>query len=206
MKHTPLLVIMLALCACDKSATEHNFAPAIGQSPEPSIQLSTQLSAEQPSESTAPKNSHDLYALASELSISDPYVLPDVQPLTTADGKIVLDKTHILTDTPKADVTTYEYPLALDSMAVKNYAKAYNISDKQAQHSMVIAMASPEVLSKILDQLRDGRYIAHQLSDGADMTLVITTTDDVVADKFDYVFADEFGRGLVLPVIIQPKE
>lgn len=195
MKYIPLLVAMFALCACDKSATEHNFAPATGQSP-----------AEQPSEPTAPKNPHDLHALASELSTSDPSALPDVQPLTTADGKIALDKTHILTDTPRADTATYDYPIALDSMAVKNYAKAYNITDKQAQHSMVIAMASPEVLSKILDQLRDGRYIAHQLTDGADMTLVITTTPDVVADKFDYVFADEFGRGLVLPVIIQPKE
>lgn len=70
---------------------------------------------------------------------------------------------------------------------------------------MVIAMASPEVLSKILDQLRDGKYITHQLTDGADMMLIITTTPDVMADKFDYVFEDEFGRGLVLPVMIQPK-
>lgn len=195
MKYIPLLVAMLTLCACDKSATEHNFAPATSQSP-----------AEQPSKPSTPENPHDLQTLASELSTSDPSVLPDVQPLTTADGKIALDKTHILTDTPKADTATYDYPINLDSMAVKNYAKAYNITDKQAQHSMVIAMASPEVLSKILDQLRGGKYIAHQLTDGADMTLVITTTPDVVADKFDYVFADEFGRGLVLPVIIQPKE
>ncbi|STZ01255.1 Uncharacterised protein [Moraxella lacunata] len=203
MKYTFLFIAMLALSACDKSATEHNFAPATGQSPD---EPSTQLSAEQPSEPTTPENPHDLQALASELSTSDPSALPDVQPLTTADGKIALDKTHILTDTPKADTATYDYLITLDSMAVKNYAKAYDITDKQAQHSMVIAMASPEVLSKILDQLRDGRYIAHQLTDGADMTLVITTTPDVVADKFDYVFADEFGRGLVLPVIIQPKE
>lgn len=119
MKYTPFLVAMLALCACDKSATEHNFAPATSQSP-----------AEQPSKPSTPENPHDLQTLASELSTSDPSVLPDVQPLTTTDGKIALDKTHILTDTPKADTATYDYPIALDSMAVKNYAKAYNITDK----------------------------------------------------------------------------
>ena len=169
MKYTPLLIIMLALCACDKTATEANIPTG-------------------------------------ELSTSDPSAPSDIEPLTDADGKITLDKTHILTDTPKADTKTYNYPIALDSMAVKNYAIAYNITDKQAQHSMVIAMASPEVLSKILDQLRDGKYITHQLTDGADMMLIITTTPDVMADKFDYVFEDEFGRGLVLPVMIQPKE
>ena len=168
MKYTPLLIILLALCACDKYATEANIPTG-------------------------------------ELSTSDPSAPSDIEPLTDADGKITLDKTHILTDTPKADTKTYNYPIALDSMAVKNYAKAYNITDKQAQHSMVIAMASPEVLSKILDQLRDGKYITHQLTDGADMMLIITTTPDVMADKFDYVFEDEFGQGLVLPVMIQPK-
>lgn len=180
---TTLLICMI-LTACDKSTTEHN--------------LTTQTS----------QNPHDLNALADELAKQTPNNTtdtPEVKPIITADGKIKIDLTHIQTTEPKADLTTYKYPIALDSQAVKNYATAHNISHKQAQHSLVIGMASPEVLGKVLDQLKDGKYLAHRLTDGADMTLIITTTPDVEADRFDYVFVDNFGQGLVLPVVIEPQ-
>lgn len=183
-----LLICTALLTACDKSATEHNIA--------------TQSIAQDTTQNT--QNPHDLKALADELQDGEPDT-PEIQPLTTDDGKIKLDLSHILTKEPKADLTNYVYPIALDSQAVKNYAKAHNITDKQAQHSLVVGMASPEALGKVLDQLRDGKYISHHLTDGADMTLVITTTPDVVADEFEYVFVDNFGRGLALPVEIRPN-
>lgn len=182
------MLALFTLSACDKSATEHNLA--INQDPTPT---------------TPDDNPHDLKALAQELGQS-PEDLPEIKPIITADGKIQIDWSHIHTKQPKADLATYTYPIALDSQAVKNYAQAYNISDKQAQHSMVVGMASPEVLGKVLDQLKDGKYLGHRLTDGADMTLIITTTPDVVADKAEYVFADKFGQGLVLPVVIEPKQ
>lgn len=183
----------ITLIACDKSATEHNLAP-----------LGEPISTAQ--HDTNAHNPHDLKALAEELGKNDDTPTIDIKPITTADGKVQLDWSLIDTKEPKADLTTYNYPIALDSQAIKNYAKAYNISDKQAQHSIVVGMASPEVLGKILDQLKNGEYLSHHLTDGADMTLVITTTPNVVSERHDYVFADNFGRGLVLPVVIEPKK
>mgnify|MGYP006924738761 CR=1 FL=1 len=69
MKYTFLFIAMLALSACDKSATEHNFAPATGQSPDES---STQLSAEQPGVPPTPAAPHDIPALASDLRTAAP--------------------------------------------------------------------------------------------------------------------------------------
>lgn len=181
------LALLTALCltACDQSATEQNLASTAPTTP--------------PTQS----DPHDLQALAQELGKDEPQT-PDITPIITKDGKTQIDWSHIHTKEPKASLTNYAYPIALDSQAVKNYAQAYNITDKQAQHSLVIGMASPEVLGKVLDQLKDGKYLGHRLTDGANMTLVITTTPDVVADKVEYVFADNFGRGLVLPVVIEP--
>lgn len=182
MKHINIITVLVCLTllsACDKSATEHNLSR---------------------------NNPHDLTALADELSqhTNNTTDTPDIQPIITPDGKIKIDLSHIKTAQPKADLASYDYPIALDTQAVKNYAKAHHITDKQAQHSLVIGMASPEVLGKVLDQLKDGKYLGHRLTDGADMTLIISTTPDVVADSFDYVFADNFGKGLVLPVVIKP--
>ena len=64
-------------------------------------------------------------------------------------------------------------------------------------------MASNEALSKVLDQL-SGRYVSHELSDGDNVALIIHTSADMAADRYDYVLADDFAKGLVLPIVIQP--
>lgn len=150
-----------------------------------------------------PTDVHDLQALVETLADGEDEIFEEVKPIITADGKVQIDWALVDSKEPQADLATYQYPITLDSNAVKNYAKAYSITDAEAQHSMVLAMASPEVLGKLLDQLQ-GKYKSHHLTDGADMTLVIKTAPDVVGERRDYVFADSFGRGLVLPVVIEP--
>lgn len=152
--------------------------------------------------STDSSTPHDTQAATDALPADD---ATESQPITTPDGKIQIDWSLIDTKTPRAELMNYPYPIAIDSQAVKNYATAYNISDSQAQHSIVVSMAAPEALGKLLDQLEDS-YLSHELTDGADMTLIIHTKGDVVADQRDYVFADKFGEGLVLPIKIIPKQ
>lgn len=120
------------------------------------------------------------------------------------DNKIHLDPSLLNTGVTPIDKADYPYPFAEDSLAVKNYANAYHISPKDAQHSMVLSMASPEALNKILDQIQ-GHYLGHGMTDGKDATLIIYTTDEVAEYRFDYVIADKFGEGLTLPVHILPK-
>lgn len=190
---TIALLTTLALTACDKSATEQNLASI---TPPPTA----------PSENTnTDSDPHDLQALAAELGKDSN--IPETataKPIITSDGKTQIDWSHIDTKEPKAELASYAYPIALNSQAVKNYAKEYGINDKQAQHSIVVGMAAPEALGKVLDQLQ-GKYIAHTLTDGADMSLVITTTPDVVGERHDYVFVDNFGKGLMLPIVIKPQ-
>lgn len=151
------------------------------------------------------EEAHDLKALATQLHQDDGNDQePEIKPIITKDGKVKIDWSLVDTKQPILDTKTYEYPIALETEAVKNYAKAYNITNKQAQHSIVVGMAAPEALGKILDQLQ-GKYLGHYLTDGANMSLVINTTNDVIPQKHDYVFADNFGKGLVLPVVIEPK-
>lgn len=178
------LATTLLLVACDKTATEQQLQ---------------QVTPTQPIN----QDPHDLKALADELGKDIPIQETNAKPIITPDGKTQIDWSFIDTKENKADIKHYRYPIALDSQAVKNYANAYQISDKQAQHSMVVAMAAPEALGKVLDQLT-GKYLGHTLTDGAEMTLIIHTTADVVGERHDYVFADTFGKGLVLPVIIKP--
>lgn len=113
------------------------------------------------------------------------------------------DWSQINTGVPKADVSTYHYPIAIDSEPVKSYANMFNITLKQAQHSLVLGTASNEALIPILEQLGD-RYISHQLTDGETVKLIVQTTQDVPAATFDYVIKNEFAHGLVLPVEITP--
>lgn len=151
-------------------------------------------------------NPHSIEALTDTLKADGVDIdSPEIQPIITADGKIQINWRLIDTNTQKADINSYQYPIDIGSQAVQNYAKAYNISDQQAQHSIVVSMATPEALGKILDQLEDG-YKGHELTDGADMKLIIHTKDNVVADKHEYVFADKFGEGLVLPIEIRPAK
>lgn len=105
-------------------------------------------------------------------------------------------------ETP-ADLTSYQYPFALDSQNVTDYAKYFDVDNVTAQHNLTISMASNEALSKALDQLSDS-YVSHELTDETDMKLIIHTTPDVAASSYDYVISDDFAKGLVLPIVIQP--
>lgn len=124
-------------------------------------------------------------------------------PKVGADGKIHLDVALFDTGVAQAELTNYHYPFAIDSVPVQNYAQAYQITAQQAQHAMTLAMASPEVLNKVLDGII-GEYLGHSLTDGKDMSLVVYTTDKVNPAEFEYVIADKFGEGLVLPVKVIP--
>lgn len=120
-------------------------------------------------------------------------------PALGADGKIHLDIAQFDTGVARADLANYPYPFAVDSVPVQNYAKAYQISAQDAQRAMTLSMASPEALNKVLDMIV-GEYLGHSLTDGKDMSLVVYTTDKVAPAEFEYVIADKFGEGLVLPV------
>ncbi|MDE4454577.1 hypothetical protein [Psychrobacter sp. DAB_AL62B] len=102
-----------------------------------------------------------------------------------------------------ADLANYQYPFALDSQNVRDYAEYFKVDNATAQHNLTVSMASNEALSKALDQLSES-YVSHQLTDDKDMTLIIHTTPDVAASSYDYVLAGDFAKGLVLPIVIQP--
>jgi hypothetical protein len=102
-----------------------------------------------------------------------------------------------------ADLANYQYPFALDSQNVRDYAEYFDVSNATAQHNLTVSMASNEALSKALDQLSD-TYVSHEIIDGDDMRLIIHTTPDVAASSYDYVLSDEFAKGLVLPIEIKP--
>ena len=101
------------------------------------------------------------------------------------------------------DRTNYKYPFALDSQNVRDYAEYFKLDNATAQHNLTISMASNEALSKVLDQLSES-YTSHEIIDSKDMKLVIHTTPDVAASRYDYVLSDDFAKGLVLPIVIQP--
>lgn len=129
---------------------------------------------------------------------------PPTDPKTLSanpNDRLELDLSLLKTGVAQADLANYAYPFAVDSVPVQNYANAYQITTQEAQHAMTLAMASPEALNKVLDMIV-GEYVGHSLTDGKDMSLVVYTTDKVVPTEFDYVIADKFGEGLVLPVKI----
>ena len=101
------------------------------------------------------------------------------------------------------DLANYQYPFALDSQNVRDYAEYFKVDNATAQHNLTVSMASNEALSKALDQLSES-YVSHELTDDKDMKMIIHTTPDVAAGSYDYVLAGEFAKGLVLPIVIQP--
>ena len=102
-----------------------------------------------------------------------------------------------------ADLANYQYPFALDSQNVSDYAEYFKVDNSTAQHNLTVSMASNEALSKALDQLSES-YVSHELTDDDNMKLIIHTTLDITASSYDYVLAGEFAKGLVLPIVIQP--
>lgn len=105
-------------------------------------------------------------------------------------------------ETP-ANLASYQYPFALDSQNVLDYANYFDVDTATAQHNLTISMASNEALSKVLDQLSE-QYVSHELTDDDEMKLIIHTTPDVAASSYDYVLSDKFAKGLVLPIEIKP--
>ncbi|WP_201631594.1 hypothetical protein [Psychrobacter immobilis] len=114
-----------------------------------------------------------------------------------------VDWSLVASDEKPADPTNYKYPFAIDSQNVRDYAEYFDVDLATAQHNLTISMASNEALSKALDQLSE-TYVSHELTDGNEMTLVIHTTPDVAASRYDYVLSDDFAKGLVLPIVVKP--
>lgn len=185
-----ILLLTLALTGCQQQ-TEQNLQLGSGQ----------QANEEQ----AQAHNPHDLQSLAKELDAGQDLNLPYAQPIKTKDGKIKIDWSYLDTKVTKKDPDHYPYPFQQDSQPVQNYAQAYQINAKQAQYAMMLSMASPEALGKVLDQISD-YYLGHEFIDGADPALVIYTKPAVVSDDYEYVFADKFGEGLTLPIKIRPKQ
>lgn len=118
---------------------------------------------------------------------------------------INIDWKKIDTGITPADTKNYPYPFALDSQQVKAYAEHYGVDKKTAQHNLTIGMASNEALSKVLDQL-EMNYVSHQLTSGKNSQLKIFTTDNVMPSQYNYVFAEDFAKGLILPIEIVPQK
>ena len=122
---------------------------------------------------------------------------PDAADVHTIDWSLVASGEK------PVDPANYEYPFALDSQNVRDYAEYFGVDNATAQHNLTVSMASNEALSKLLDQLSE-TYTSHELTDDKEMKLIIHTTPDVAASRYDYVLSDDFAKGLVLPIVIQP--
>ena len=137
-------------------------------------------------------------------SINDAAVPEQTTPVTAQDDKVTnIDWSIIASGETPADLATYQYPFAIDSQNVKDYADYFKVDNATAQHNLTVGMASNEALSKVLDQLSTN-YTSHELTDDDHIKLFIHTTADVDASSYDYVFADDFAKGLVLPIEIRP--
>ena len=122
---------------------------------------------------------------------------PDAADVHTIDWSLVASGEK------PANLAEYNYPFAIDSQNVRDYAEYFGVDDATAQHNLTVSMASNEALSKVLDQLSE-TYTSHELTDDKEMKLIIHTTPDVAASRYDYVLSDDFAKGLVLPIVIQP--
>ena len=114
-----------------------------------------------------------------------------------------IDWQRLATGVTAANRAEYEYPFAIDSQNVQDYADYFKVDNATAQYNLTVSMASNEALSKLLDQLSN-TYTSHELIDGQDIKLIVHTTSAVQADRYDYVFGEDFAKGLVLPIVIQP--
>lgn len=123
------------------------------------------------------------------------------EPTTaTADS---VDWSIVASGEQPADRKNYAYPFTIDSQNVRDYAEYFDVDNATAQHNLTVSMASNEALSKVLDQLSTS-YTSHQLTDGENIKLIVHTTPEVQASQYDYVFSEDFAKGLVLPIEIKP--
>ncbi|WP_019671681.1 hypothetical protein [Psychrobacter lutiphocae] len=124
---------------------------------------------------------------------------PDLMA-STRDKSVSINWQAVDSGVAAIDPANFNYPFKLDSNNVKAQVEFSNISAKQAQHNLTLGMVSNEPIEKIVDQLGDS-YLSHSFSP-EQATLFIYTTPNVAASQHDYVVADEFARGLVLPIVI----
>lgn len=188
------LGLTLVVAGCQDDATQKN--PSYSNNTAQQDAVISNVGA------TEPNDSHNFDALLQQLD--DRVANTDTQPaqmIATSDGKLQIDWSVIDTASKQADMANFDYPFAAEGEPVQKYAQAFGVTANQAQHAMMISMASPEALGKIVDQL-GSKYIAHSFRDGKRPALVIQTTKDVKSEQHSYVIADKFGEGLVLPIEI----
>src|SRR5690606_40888856 len=53
------------------------------------------------------------------------------------------------------DPANYEYPFALDSQNVRDYAEYFKVDNATSQHKLTVSMASNESHSKVLNKLSE---------------------------------------------------
>lgn len=124
---------------------------------------------------------------------------------TANDSTVItdIDWSKVASGVQAADRASYDYPFAVDSQNVQDYADYFEVDKATAQHNLTVGMASNEALSKVLDQLSNS-YTSHELTDGETVELIIHTIPEVNASRYDYVFEEDFAKGLMLPIVIQP--
>ncbi|WP_367111344.1 hypothetical protein [uncultured Psychrobacter sp.] len=115
-----------------------------------------------------------------------------------------IDWSLVATDETPIERADYDYPFAIDSQNVQDYADYFDVDNATAQHNLTVGMVSNEPLSKILDQL-GASYTSHELTDDENMTLIIHTTPNINASSYDYVFDSDYAKGLALPIEIVPN-
>lgn len=114
-----------------------------------------------------------------------------------------IDWSEIANGTAPVAADKFQYPFAADSKQVTAYMSFFKVDAQTAQHNLTIGMASNEALTQVLDQLGT-RYVSHELTDGKDIQMIVHTTPEIAPSRHDYVFADDFAKGLTLPIVIQP--
>ena len=120
----------------------------------------------------------------------------------TKNAAKAIDWTAVASNEPPADPVHYQYPFAIDSQNVRDYADYFKVDKRTAQYNITVCMAVNEPLNKVLDQLGNS-YASHELIDAKNTALIIHTTPDIQPSKFDYVIQGDFGKGLVLPIEIK---
>jgi hypothetical protein len=114
-----------------------------------------------------------------------------------------IDWSEVANGTAPVAADQFQYPFAADSQQVTSYMSFFKVDAPTAQHNLTIGMASNEALTQVLDQLGT-RYVSHELTDGEDIQMIVHTTPEIAPSRHDYVFADDFAKGLTLPIVIQP--
>lgn len=121
----------------------------------------------------------------------------------TLDKPYEVNWSEVVNGTKPIDRDKFDYPFAVDSPQVTSYMSFFDVDAQTAQHNLTVGMASNEALVRVLDQLGT-RYVSHELTDGENLRMIVHTTPEIAPSQHDYVFAEDFARGLTLPIVIKP--